>query len=171
MKNQAFTLIELLVVVLIIGILAAIAVPQYQKAIWKSRSRHMLVAIKALKDASQAYYLAHNEYPSKFSDLDITFSGYDKACTLDFADKTDCIANDYSELIINSYHTLFGGFPSGPYKGSSFRVSQEAGGAILNKISCFHYTPWGTKNMCTEIFNCTLEFGEGGNNYYSCSDL
>ncbi len=48
MKSRAFTLIELLVVVLIIGILAAIALPQYGKAVKRSRGREVLLHIRAL---------------------------------------------------------------------------------------------------------------------------
>ena len=63
MKNkQAFTLIELLVVVLIIGILAAVALPQYQKVVEKSKATQAITLLKSLVAAADTYYLANGEY-------------------------------------------------------------------------------------------------------------
>ena len=62
-NNGAFTLIELLVVVLIIGILAAVAVPQYQKAVRKARIAEAKVILKQLTDAQDVYFLSHSERP------------------------------------------------------------------------------------------------------------
>ena len=75
MKNRAFTLIELLVVVLIIGILAAIALPQYQKAVMKSRFATVFNLVKSIKTAEEVYYLANNEYTKEIDDLGIAIVG------------------------------------------------------------------------------------------------
>lgn len=69
--KKGFTLIELLVVVLIIGILAAIAMPQYERAVAKARVTEALVALKAITDAQEMYYMAYDKYTGNLGDLDI----------------------------------------------------------------------------------------------------
>ena len=72
-NKKAFTLVELLVVVLIIGILAAIAVPQYQVAVMKSKYSTLKAKTKAIAEAINRYELATGKIPEKFGDLDISF--------------------------------------------------------------------------------------------------
>jgi prepilin-type N-terminal cleavage/methylation domain-containing protein len=69
--KKGFTLIELLVVVLIIGILSAIALPQYLYAKEKSALSEALIMKRAIDDAAYRYYLQTGSKPSSFNDLDI----------------------------------------------------------------------------------------------------
>ena len=72
MQEAGFTLIELLVVVLIIGILAAIAVPQYFKVVDKGRFAEATSCFSVLKGAQERYFLKYNTYGSALTGLDTT---------------------------------------------------------------------------------------------------
>ena len=92
MNNKAFTLIEILVAVLIIAILAAIAVPQYQFAVDKANFKKYQAMVHSLSSAYDEYYLAHGQATQNFSDLSISLPQ-------DFTSSyTDRYGNCYSNL-------------------------------------------------------------------------
>jgi type II secretion system protein G len=71
-----FTLIELLIVLIIIGVLATLAIPQYQNYVEKARAAEALTMIGAIKTAEATYRLDNNYYTSDLTELtDITGFG------------------------------------------------------------------------------------------------
>ena len=123
--NSGFTLIELLVVVLIIGVLAAVALPQYEKVVWKSRVSHMYTLAREVATAQQAYFLANGTYPTTFDELALGFDNFTAGSVLR-GDYTNAIHNDLFELRIHSGGTA-NYFLKGKYKGCGIYIDFQTG--------------------------------------------
>ena len=120
-NKKGFTLLELLVVVLIIGILAAIALPQYQMAVTKSRVASILPLMRRWKDALQEYALQHGSYMTEDDD-------YPDADTLGVNWPTDwyCFNHMNGCYCKNDY-----------WDGCIANESQNG------EVTCFHFTSDG----------------------------
>lgn len=133
--HQGFTLIELLIVVLIIGILAAVALPQYQKTVVKSKAAQMQTLLDAVVKASDLYYLHNGTYPQNFDDLDI---GIDlptlntRPCLTDLGGAKIKQSGDFAIAIhsgnntsLSSTNIIAAYFITGKYKCRGFTRIQE----------------------------------------------
>lgn len=131
--QSGFTLIELLVVVLIVGILSAVALPQYQKAVAKARFTQLITAGKSFKDAMEVYYLANGDYPTWWRDVDIAYAGCTESSSARYMLYCDKFAADLfasASANLSFYDTSF--------TGNAKALSQTE----IIAGSQFNYTVW-----------------------------
>lgn len=166
-----FTLIELLVVVLIIGILASVAMPQYNKAVEKSRATQALAILKSLYAAQEAYYMANGSYATSFDELDLSvpWTGTTKWFTLGH----DTRANEnWSLQIYNDGMgncAIYLGRISGEYKGTGFTIGLSGNNGQDNGVLfCGERKSIGISyekeagSYCVQIFGGTKVFEDPG---------
>lgn len=124
-KKKGFTLIELLVVILIIGILAAIALPQYKKSVAKAKAVDAIINLKAINQAQKRYFLIHNAYTNNLNDLDIEVKN----------------SNLYQYYCISNNNDCYAATPN--YKPPYFEMAQNVLYCRGDKQSCqpFNATP------------------------------
>ena len=122
MTKRGFTLIELLVVVLIIGILSAVALPQYQTAVDKARYAKIIPMTRALKDAAEVYYLANGTYQFKINDIDLQGPA---GCTFPVSDNVVYCQDSWYD-ILNSGNDVVG------FTGPRYKSDGSANSEIVN---------------------------------------
>ncbi|MGQ9837292.1 MAG: type IV pilin protein [Cyanobacteriota bacterium] len=86
-KAKGFTLIELLVVIVIVGVLSAVAIPQFLNQVRRSRTAEAQAALTAVSRGSETYRLDNSVYPDDYTRIKF-------GCTVNCGAKGDKYMND-----------------------------------------------------------------------------
>lgn len=166
--KQGFTLVELLVVVLIIGILAAMAMPHYEKAVWEARASQLFVSVRSLANAQENFFLKTGRYAKTFQGLSYDFNNLESVGQSSVGlttPGTDAVRyKNLFELVINirgdsegSFSFSSGFFIEGRYKGSGIMfVHREGKGTLQKKMYCGEIVSKVIKagDFCKDVMSC-----------------
>ena len=162
--KKGFTLIELLVVVLIIGILSAIALPQYTKAVEKSRGTQALILLKALDQAQEAYHLANGTYANDFAELDVSVPWSGSSTSVSNGQWSISLYNDNGTGY--QANRIYATRLSGPYANCGFAIMYDTLPSWGTKLICAEPKNRPTSgDWCQKLFSGTKLSGED-NDYY-----
>lgn len=140
--KKGFTLIEMLVVVLIIGILASIALPQYTRAVEKAKVAQALITLKYMRERGQEYLLSKGldedtgVYGITNQDLGIELPG-NWTCDPDYDECEVCCSDEWCFSNVAEHFGNGGWFPSLPAasrikKGTSIDDVEDVGSELYH---------------------------------------
>ncbi len=126
-QRQGFTLVEVLIVVVILGILAAIVVPQFASATQSSQSSSLTGSLRTLRAQLELYYSHHNSTYPTLDQLDVPGEEWNV-----LTQRTDVNGNIGDPPIdgVHNHGPYIKQMPSNPFENGSRTVEAAAAAGV-----------------------------------------